>query len=99
MPSKFMDSLRKKLNGSRRAYVDEEMAVMIPENGLYEQGVRRNNWRYLDIGEWKPLLHMEKTLEGVFAVFPAGVYLKNASNSNRFHVELMLDAPGKFLLL
>ena len=99
MPSRLMEGLRKHMGRARPSYLDEETAVMIPENGSCEQVKKKNNWRYLNLGEWQPLLHTEKTLEGVHAVFPAGVYLKNALNSNRFHVELLLDAPGESLCI
>ena len=55
---------------------------------------KKPKWRNLTLGRWEPLLNSEQTLTGVAAVFPAGVFLKIASNANNFHVELILDAPG-----
>ena len=78
---------------------ENETTVMISPSGPDGTGGfgrKKRNWRNLPIGEWQPLLNSEETLENVFAVFPAGVYLKMASNVNRYHVELLLEAPGKF---
>ena len=55
---------------------------------------KKQKWRCLPLGKWEPLLNSEHTLHGVSAVFPAGVFLKIASNANNFHVELVLEAPG-----
>ena len=66
---------------------DETMVMINPE------ATPNSKYRSLPIGVWEPLLKSENILAGVSAVFPAGIFLRLASNANTFHIELILDAP------
>tara|TARA_Y100001973_G_C5134666_1_gene299675 strand:- start:606 stop:1085 length:480 start_codon:yes stop_codon:yes gene_type:complete len=73
---------------------DDETLVMIGTDFPGNNHSKKKNWRTLNLGVKEPLLIDEVTLDGISAVFPAGVFLKIASNANQFHVELILEAPG-----
>jgi len=84
--------------GGDRRYMnnpeDDETLVMIGTDIPGSNFPKKKNWRNLNLGVKEPLLIDEVTLDGVSAVLPAGAFLKIASNSNQFHVELILEAPG-----
>ena len=71
---------------------EDTTLMMLGENPVSVIG-KKAPWRPLPLGVWEPLLHSEKNLESVTAVFPGGVFLKMASNANPFYVELILEAP------
>lgn len=92
--------IRRSMSRRFRPLQDDDTKLMMLDNPLGqidEEGddfvPEKARWRPLPLGTWQPLLHSEKDLDNVTAVFPGGVFLKIASNANPFHVELVLEAP------